>query len=79
MDNKQSFRTLYDVQQLLKKFGTFVHLGKRIWDIELMSIELKNIYNNEMIDKQTFINASMVLKAEHRKEEKKEEERSSDR
>lgn len=76
MDNKRSLRTLYDVQQLLKKFGTFVHLGKRIWDIELMSIELKNIYNNEMIDKQTFIKAQMVLKSEHRKEEKKEEERS---
>ncbi|AKP66738.1 YqgQ family protein [Companilactobacillus ginsenosidimutans] len=76
MDNKQSFRTLYDVQQLLKKFGTYVHLGKRIWDIELMSIELKNIYNNEMIDKQTFIKAQMILKSEHRKEEKKEEERS---
>ncbi len=75
MDNKQSFRTLYDVQQLLKKFGTYVHVGKRIWDIELMSIELKNIYNNEMIDKQTFISAQLILKSEHRKEEKKEEER----
>ncbi|KRL68361.1 YqgQ family protein [Companilactobacillus versmoldensis] len=76
MDNKKSFRTLYDVQQLLKRFGTYVHLGKRLWDIELMSIELKNIYHNQMIDKQTFINAQMVLKSEHRKEEKKEEERS---
>lgn len=76
MDNKQSFRTLYDVQQLLKKFGTYVHVGKRIWDIELMSIELRNIYDNEMIDKQTFINASLILKSEHRKEEKKEEDRS---
>ena len=75
MDNKQSFRTLYDVQQLLKKFGTYVRVGKRIWDIELMSIELKNIYNNEMIDKQTFISAQLILKSEHRKEEKKEEER----
>lgn len=76
MDRRQSFRTLYDVQQLLKRFGTYVHLGKRIWDIELMSIELKNIYNNEMIDKQTFISASLVLKSEHRKEEKKEEDSS---
>lgn len=74
MDNI-SFRTLYDVQQLLKKFGTFVHVGKRIWDIELMSIELRHLYDNEVIDKKTFINASLVLKAEHRKEEEKEKER----
>lgn len=79
MDNKKSFRTLYDVQQLLKRFGTYVHLGKRLWDIELMSIELKNIYHNQMIDKQTFINAQMVLKSEHRKEEKKKRNDQSDR
>ncbi|WP_334328398.1 YqgQ family protein [Companilactobacillus sp. HBUAS59699] len=74
--DEMSFRTLYDVQQLLKKFGTFVHLGKRMWDIELMSIEVKRLYENGMIEKKTFINAQMVLKAEHRKEEKKEKERS---
>ncbi|MFD1471105.1 YqgQ family protein [Companilactobacillus mishanensis] len=76
MDNKMNLRTMYDVQQLLKKYGTYVHLGKRIWDIELMSIELRNIYKNEMIDKPTFIKAQLVLKSEHRKEEKKEEESS---
>lgn len=33
--------TLYDVQQLLKQFGVYVYVGKRIYDIELMQIELK--------------------------------------
>ncbi|CAJ1178555.1 hypothetical protein LCR01_10220 [Companilactobacillus crustorum] len=74
MDN-MSFRTLYDVQQLLKRFGTFVHLGKRMWDIELMFIEVKRLYEDGLIDKKTFINAQLVLKREHRKEEKKEEEK----
>ncbi|WP_125590338.1 YqgQ family protein [Companilactobacillus jidongensis] len=74
--DEMSFRTLYDVQQLLKKFGTFVHLGKRMWDIELMSIEVKRLYENGMIEKKVFINAQLVLKAEHRKEEKKEKDRS---
>ena len=31
-------KNLYDVQQLLKKYGILVHLGKRKWDIELMEI-----------------------------------------
>ncbi|WP_119326014.1 YqgQ family protein [Companilactobacillus musae] len=75
MDN-MSFRTLYDVQQLLKKYGTFVHLGKRMWDIELMFIEVKRMYESGLIDKKTFIDAQLVLKREHRKEEKKEKDRS---
>ena len=32
-------KTLYDVQQLLKNFGIFVYVGKRMWDIELMALE----------------------------------------
>ncbi len=71
-----SFRTLYDVQQLLKRYGTYVHVGKRMWDIELMFIEVKRLYEGGMIDKKTFIDAQLVLKAEHRKEEKKEKDRS---
>jgi len=67
-----SFRTLYDVQQLLKRYGTYVHLGKRMWDIELMFIEVKRLYEGGMIDKKTFIDAQLVLKAEHRKEEEKD-------
>ncbi|GEO78266.1 YqgQ family protein [Companilactobacillus mindensis] len=76
MDNMMSFRTLYDVQQLLKRYGTFIHLGKRLWDIELMFIEVKRLYEDKMIDKKTFISAQMVLKREHRIEEKKEKDRS---
>jgi len=72
MDNRMSFRTLYDVQQLLKRYGTYVHLGKRLWDIELMFIEVKRLYESGMIDKKTFIDAQLVLKAEHRKEEEKD-------
>lgn len=53
--DEMSFRTLYDVQQLLKRFGTYVHLGKRMWDIELMSIEVKRLYENGMIEKKKFL------------------------
>ncbi|TGD24275.1 DUF910 family protein [Companilactobacillus suantsaicola] len=76
MDDRMSFTTLYDVQQLLKRFGTYVHVGKRIWDIELMFIEVKRLYESQMIDKKTFISAQLVLKREHRKEEEKEKDRS---
>ncbi|MGR3741630.1 YqgQ family protein [Companilactobacillus sp. DQM5] len=65
-------RTLYDVQQLLKRYGTFVHVGKRLWDIELMSIELKKMYEQGLIVKEDYIEAQLILKKEHRFEKRQE-------
>jgi len=33
-------KTFYDVQQFLKRFGIIVYMGKRLYDIELMKLEL---------------------------------------
>ena len=44
-------KTLYDVQQLLKQFGVVVYLGKRLYDIEMMKIELEALYKSALIDK----------------------------
>ena len=52
-------KTLYDVQQLLKRFGIFVYVGKRLWDIELMALELDNLYKAQAIDQKTFLSAKL--------------------
>ena len=54
-------KTLYDVQQLLKQFNVFVYVGKRLWDIELMALELDHLYEAGVVDKQTFVKAKLVL------------------
>lgn len=69
----EHLRTLYDVQQLLKRFNVFVYVGKRIWDIELMAIEIDNLYQAHVIDKDLFLQAKLVLRREHRFEEKQQE------
>ena len=61
-------RTTYDVQQLLKQFGTFIYLGNRLWDIELMMVEIRELFDNGVIEKKVFLNAMMVLKKEHQDE-----------
>ena len=61
--------SLYDVQQLLKQFGIYVYVGKRIYDIELMQIELKNLYEIRVIDRDTYLQAWGILKREHHIEE----------
>ncbi|WP_416455096.1 YqgQ family protein [Streptococcus thermophilus] len=58
-------KTLYDVQQLLKQFGVVVYLGKRLYDIEMMKIELEALYKNALIDKENYLIAEMILRREH--------------
>ena len=48
-------KTLYDVQQLLKQFGIVVYLGKRLYDIEMMKIELEALYQNGLVDKDSYL------------------------
>ena len=67
-------KTLYDVQQLLKQFGIVVYLGKRLYDIEMMKIELEALYQNALIDKENYLIAEMILRREHRIEVEKENE-----
>lgn len=66
-------KTLYDVQQLLKQFNVFVYVGKRLWDIELMALELDHLYEAGVVDKQTFVKAKLVLNREHAVEEEREQ------
>lgn len=66
-------KTLYDVQQLLKRFGVFIYVGKRLWDIELMALELDHLRESDVIDKETFIKAKLVIEREHRIEEQREQ------
>jgi len=66
-------KTLYDVQQLLKKFGVYVYVGKRIWDIELMAIEVDHLYQAGVINAKTYARVKVVLNHEHRIEAEHEQ------
>lgn len=68
-------RTFYDVQQYLKKFGVYIYVGKRLWDIELAALEIDHLYKAGVMDQQTFLKAKMVLDKEHREEEKREKQK----
>ncbi|MBL1071579.1 YqgQ family protein [Lactobacillus kitasatonis] len=68
-------KTLYDVQQLLEKYGILVHVGKRIWDIELMALELDNINKADLIDRHDYMMAKLILRKEHRIEELNEKKK----
>ena len=59
-------KSVYDVRQLLKKFGTIIYIGDRIADLELMEEELNELYQQKMIPKETFLLARTILRSESR-------------
>lgn len=68
-------KTLYDVQQLLEKYGIFVHVGKRIWDIGLMALELDNINHSHLIDQHDYLVAKLILRREYEYEERQNKDK----
>lgn len=62
-------KTLYDVQQLLERFGIIVYVGKRMWDIEVMALELDHLHRARVITQKQFLQAKMILIHEHKYEE----------
>ena len=62
----EAMKTFYDVQQFLKQFGIIVYMGKRLYDIELMKLELSRIYDAGLMDKLDYLEAEAVLRREHK-------------
>ena len=63
-------KTYYDVLQLLKGFGTYIHVGRRVWDIELAALELARLHQAKLIDDKVYLNAKIVLRHAHEQEER---------
>lgn len=54
--------TVYDVMQLLKRFGTFVYTGDRNADLILMEMEVRQLHDNGLITQQEFLKSVLILK-----------------
>jgi uncharacterized protein YqgQ len=67
-------RTIYDVQQLLKRYGVFVYIGNRVADLQLMEIELKELYQSQLIETQEYQMALLLLRQLIAIEKEKEQE-----
>lgn len=65
----------YDVQQLLKRFGTIIYTRDRLADIDLMEMELRELYKLQLIEMDTFKDALFALRTERELEEKRRKEK----
>lgn len=62
--------TVYDVRQLLKRFGIFVYIGDRLADLELIELEITELYEYKFIAVNDYQKALLILrraKNEHKK------------
>jgi uncharacterized protein YqgQ len=67
----EKMKTVYDVQQLLKKFGTIIYVGDRLADLELMEEELKELYQSQLIDVKEYQMALLIVRHEAQFEREK--------
>jgi uncharacterized protein YqgQ len=67
-------KTIYDVQQLLRKFGTFIYVGDRLADLELMEQEIKELNESQFLSKEDFLMATLLVRQAAQKERDKREQ-----
>ncbi len=68
-------KTIYDIQQFLKGYGTFIYIGDRLADLELMEEEIKELFYSKLIEKNELSNALQILRHEIQLERDKPERR----
>ncbi|WML47521.1 YqgQ family protein [Neobacillus sp. PS3-34] len=64
-------KTIYDIQQFLKSYGTIIYIGDRAADLEMMESELKELYHSQLIEPREFQTALLILRHEIQMEKEK--------
>ncbi|MBS4215660.1 MULTISPECIES: YqgQ family protein [Neobacillus] len=57
-------KTVYEIQQFLKRFGTIIYIGDRVADLELMEAELKELYQSQLMEPKEYQTALLILRHE---------------
>jgi uncharacterized protein YqgQ len=57
-------KSIYDIQQYLKRFGAIIYIGDRIADLELMESEVQELYRSQLMDIRDYQTAILLLRHE---------------
>lgn len=60
-------KTLFDIIELLKRFGIYIYTGDRMADFEMMQSEVKDLFDNGLVSKEDYLAATIVLRSEKTK------------
>lgn len=64
-------KSIYDIQQFLKKYGTVIYIGDRQADLELMESELRELFHSQLIETREYQSALLLLRHEIQMEKEK--------
>ncbi|MBU9672780.1 YqgQ family protein [Planococcus sp. CP5-4] len=64
-------KDLYDVMQLLKRYGTIIYTADFISDIDLMESDIRDLYDHDFITPREYASALMILRQKRTEYEKK--------
>ncbi|SET62540.1 Uncharacterized protein YqgQ [Salinibacillus kushneri] len=59
-----NMNSIYDVRQLLKRFGTIIYIGDRLADLELMEEEIKELYQAKCITTKEYQMSILLIRQE---------------
>lgn len=65
-------KSVYDIQQYLKRFGSYIYLGDRLADLEMLEFEVRELYRSQLIEPKEYQTAILILKREIALEREKE-------
>ncbi|HLR01136.1 MAG TPA: YqgQ family protein [Virgibacillus sp.] len=57
-------KNIYDIRELLKQFGTYIYIGNREADLDLMETEIKELFHLSCISKQTYQECLLTIRRE---------------
>ena len=61
---RKVLKNMYDVMQLLKRYGTYIYTTDRTSDLILMEDEIRELYNSQVLEIQDFQMAILLLRQE---------------
>ncbi len=61
-------KTIYDIQQFLKKFGTIIYVRDHVANLELMRDEVQELYRMNLMETKDYQMAILLLRQEIRLE-----------
>lgn len=59
-----AMKSILDVREYLKQFGTIIYVGNRKAELELMEEEVKELYRSQLMDTKDYQMAIFLLRQE---------------
>lgn len=57
-------KSIYDIQQYLKQYGTYIYTTDRVVDLGLMESDLKELYEGQIMEREDYLMALLLIKQE---------------